>query len=744
MSDTYSELDDGTDDVMLEVRKRYRRCVEFESVARARFIEDIKFSYGDSDNGYQWPGNVRRSREQGSRPCLTMNVTRQHNLQIINDAKQSPAVINIRPVGNGASKEAADIFHGVTRYIESNSKAAAAYSTGREFQVCGGIGWWRIVTDYANEDSFDQDIFIEPVNDPLSVYYDPAAKRKDKTDARFMFVFDEVPREEFGEAYPKLKGLVGTFPLGMGESYDGWLTRDTVRICEYFRKVMKKDQMISFIDENGERKQVRKSLFPANGLQELLGSPGTLVRDIFEETIEWKLIAGNRVVDETVWLGKYIPLVPVVGEEIIIDGIMDRKGHTRAMKDAQRMFNYNASAQVEFVALQTKSPWVGPAKAVEEYQGYWNNANRDNASFLPFNHVDDDGTPIPPPVRTDPPNASPAFESGMSTAFNQMMMVSGQWQNQMGMGGNERTGNAIERRQDQGDTATFHFRDNYEAALVTTGMMLVDLIPKIYDTKRVLLIQADDGTDLEIEINPAAKKAFEVQQLHDQQVVKRIFNPKVGKYSVIPQPGASYGTRREQTVRAMTLLLTQAPNLAGIIGDLMLSAMDFKEAQEAAIRLKRMVPPQALGQGPSEGEMLLQQQVAQLRNALEKALQQQGKDQLKLTARAELRNVNVYEAETKRIQALGDALGLDVEGVKQLVKQLVSDAAHTSMTPIIAANKDELEAETLQEHKIGGPQEAVEDDEAPVPGARKAPDGKWYLPDPTREGQYLLVTEREE
>jgi len=739
MSDAQNGLPSTGDPLMDEVRDRSQRCVEFESVARQRFVEDMKFAHADSDNGYQWPGEIRRARDIAARPSLTMNITRQHNLQIVNDAKQSPAVVSIRPVGNGATKEAADMFHGVVRHIENQSKAGAAngaYATAREFQVFGGIGWWRIVTEYLHDDTFEQEIFIRRITDPLSVYYDPAAREADKTDSQFMFVFDEVPRKEFGEAYPKYKDIAGLSPIGVGEVGDDWNGKDKVRLCEYFRKVMKRDLMISFLDENGVRQQVRKSKFPENGLEALLSAEGTMVRDIFEQVIEWKLIAGQKVIDETVWPGKYIPLVPVIGEEIIIDGIMDRKGHTRAMKDSQRMFNYNASGQVEFVALQSKTPWVAAAKAVEEYEQYWNTANTTNHAFLPFNHLDDEGNPVPPPSRTDPPQASPAFEAGMTTAFNQMMMVSGQWQNQMGMGGNERTGDAIARRQDQGDTATFHYRGNYEAALVTTGMMLVDLIPKIYDTRRIITIQAEDGTDLELEIDPGAKQAFQMQQMQDAETARRIFNPAVGRYSVLPLPGSAFGTRREETVRAMTLLLTQAPQLSGIIGDLLLSSMDFKEAQEAAIRLKRLVPPQALGLGPSEAEQAMQQQIGQLTGALEKALTQSGKDAVKLLSKSELRSINIYDAETRRFVAFKDILGLDPQGMKRVLEQLLDESSDTTLNSISAANKDDLEASTLAEHEGEG--------EAPVPGARKAPDGQWYLDDPTRPGKFMMVVPKEQ
>ena len=545
----------------------------------------------------------------------------------------------------------------------------------------------------------------------------------------------------------------------------GGHTKGHIRVCEYFRKVPKKDKVLHFVDpQTGERKTARKSRLHKSQVKAILDDPQTKSRDMVEEEVEWKLIAGDRVIDETVWPGKYIPLIRCLGEETVIEGILDRKGHTRAMKDAQRMYNYNAAGQVEFVALQSKTPWRGSAHAIEEYESYWNTANISNHSFLPFNHLDENGNAIPPealPQRQDPPTASPAFEMGMQTAFNQLMMASGQWQNQMGMQGNERTGEAIKRRQDQGDTATYHFQDNFDLALTFTGKQLIDLVPKIYDTKRVISIQAEDGTDIEVEINPGARAAYLQEIGHNNEVAKRIFNPAVGRYDVRSVPGNAKNSGREATVEALTLILTQNPGLTGIVGDLLLSSMDFDKAQEAAQRLKRMVPPQALGTGPSQTEQQLQLQLRQTQAALGETLQKLGKEQQKLVGKDQMRDIDAYKAETDRMKALAAAMPqADQEGTRSVIEDLVREAAHTHLTPILRANASDLDdqaegtrQDAAQEAKANAPEgtapkagpsytgmsSAKAEALAPFPGARQAPDGEWYTTDPTRKGKYMRI-----
>lgn len=723
------------DPIVEEATRRFKRCAEWESTCRENFLSDYKFAHGDSENGYQWPNRIRQNRDIDARPCLTMNVVRQHNLQIMNEAKQNKSSVAFRAVGGDASKSSADLVEALFRRVEYVSNAQTAYETACDYQVTGGWGWLRVVTEYEDNNTFNQEFKIKRVWDPLSVYMDMDCQERDCSDAKYAFVFDLVPNDDLEEAYPGLKELETLQPLGSSTQEDSWNLKDHTRVCEYFRKVSKKDELVSFVSpQTRQRVEVRKSKLPKEVYDEVKDAPLTKWREVEDCEIQWFLIVGQQVVNKTIWPGKYIPLIRVLGEETIIEGVLDRKGHTRAMKDAQRMYNYNASAEVEFGALQGKTPWIAAAKAIEEFETMWNSANVINHSVLIYNDRDDEGNEIKPPQRTQPPVAAPVYESGMQTAFNQMMMTSGQWQNQMGMGGNERTGAAIGKRQEQSYTAVYHFQNNYQEALRYLGKQFLDVMPKIYDTKRLMKLQMADGEDFDLQLDPGVRQALQVQMDKDGKTVARVLNPKLGKYDVQSEVGPAYGTRREETVQSLTLLLTQAPALVPIIGDLLLSAMNFKEAQEAAARMKRMVPGQALGTGPSHQEQALQAQVHQLSGLLAKALQKTGEDRIKLVGKDELRDIEVYDAETKRMAALKDQLPLDKDGLAQLIHQLVGDSLGSHLTPIIQGNEEDAAAEK------GGPPAALEADAPPVPGAKKAPDGEWYLNDPTRPGKYLHVS----
>jgi len=265
--------------------------------------------------------------------------------------------------------------------------------------------------------------------------------------------------------------------------------------------------------------------------------------------------------------------------------------------------------------------------------------------------------------------------------------------------------------------------------LIALGKQLLDLYPRIYDTKRVKRITANDGIEYDLAIDPALRNAYMAQQNAKGEVIKRTINLLLGKYDVASSVGPAFDVRAEETAENLTLVLTQAPALIPILGDLLLKAMQFDGAQEAALRMRRMIPPVALGQGPTQKEQELQQQNLTLQAALVKEMDLHAKDRLKVADKGDLREIEVYNAETKRVAALAQLLPTDPQGLQQLIAQAVQDSLQTHIGSIMDEIK--VQAGTAGEEAVATP--------PPVPGAQKAPDGEWYLTDPTRKGKYLHI-----
>lgn len=730
-SDESSE--DNTDEkVVLEAKDRLSACESWEAIARERWLDDLKFANGDAYNMYQWPNEVRRSREIDELPCLTTNKTRQHNLQIINEGKQNKPSIKIRATGGGSTVESAKILNALIRDIEYKSNAQSAYDTASEYQVNAGLGYFRIETDYEDPMSFNQMPFIRRIWDPLTVYLDKDAKEVDKSDSRYGFVFEDLDEKLFKKKWPQYADIATSQTLDM--SY-GWKTDKYVRLAEYYRKVEKKDILYAVPGPQGVATFLKSELMAAPGLVEKIEAlPNVRSRETTKETIEYYTIVGSTIVDRGIWPGKYIPIIPVIGEEIIIDGIMDRRGHTRALLDPQRIYNYMSSIAVEYSGLQSKSPYIAPAEAIEGLETYWENANRVNYSVLPYNGKSDDGNDIPPPKRQEPPVPMPAAIAGMQQASQEMMMASGQFEAEFGQKSNERSAKALDQREAASSTSTFHFVDHLAIAIRFAGVQLLDLIPKLYDSQRIMNILAEDGTSYEVIVDPGAKEAAEIRTAVDNNAAQQVlFNPNVGKYDVYADVGPNWGSRRQETFHALSLILTQAPQLTSVIGDLLLKSSDFDLADEAAARLRRLVPAEALGMGPSQNEKMLKAQLEQMGQLLKQTMNDLALEKIKVKGKDALRQVDAFRAYTERLKAVADAAekagrAISPEELSALADQVVEESLDFNLDSVVEASEPALKA-------AGATND--EPEEPPVAGARKAPDGSWYVQD--RNGSYAKV-----
>jgi hypothetical protein len=707
----------GDSKIIEEAKRRFRKCEEWEAEARAHYKDDMKFAEGDPDNGWQWNAGYADQRQRNGSPSLTLNKVREQNLQIVNDARQNKPQIRIQPVADGASRAAAKVFEGIVRHIEYISDAQTAYDTATYHQVYGGIGYIRLHCEVPQNDttSFDQEIYIRRVADPLSVYLDPDIQRYDGSDANYAFIFENMKPDTFDEKYPKWKGKVGHDAIG---GNDDWGNKENVRVAEYFRRSLKQTDTLmevppGLFPEMPNGGTIRRSELEPEAAQ-LLDTFELRTRPIIDPKVEWFKIAGSEIIERGEWAGSYIPIARVVGEETVIDGKLDRKGHTRSSKDAQRIYDYYFSAAVEQVALQSKTPWLVPLETIENYETYWENANLDNRPYLPYNAMKD-GVALPKPERVQPPTMAPAFLQGLEMAANALMLTSGQYQAEMGAPSNERSGVAINARQRQADNATYHYVDHLAQGVRYLGRMIVDLAPKIYDTKRVMRIVGEDGSESHVILDPNAPQAHQEVDANDisEADVTAIFNPGVGTYQVVSDIGPAFATRRQEAFNAISQIMAHNPQFMSFAGDIMWKVSDFPYSDELEERFKQMLPPQIKdANGPPPEVQAMQAQMAQMHQAATATIQQAGqtvaqlKQQLADQQRehdrkdAELRlkfmqmqldqkardfdqYVKNYQAETARAATFGQ---IDPDGMKVIAREQESHVLGQPVMPIIAAH----------------------------------------------------------
>ena len=702
MSETleYNLPDDEADefrDVVNRAKRRFKRVQAWEAIARQRWERDYKFANGDDENNYQWPDDIYQGRNGDDRPTLTINKVRQHNLLISNEARQNKQGIKYRPVGGGATRQAADVLEGIARHIQNISRAQDARGVAIDFQVQAGLGFTRVDTDYVSDKSNDQDIYIRGVHNPLSCYLCDYTV-PDGSDAKAGFIFADKPREEMEEKYPWLKGIAP--PINVVDDDDsGWVREDYVREALYYEVTETEDELLQSPEGTTIlRSEANAALIRKWEAELKLTGEKLRRRPASKRSVHRYYFVGDRVVKDSPWPGTTVPIVPWIGQETVVNQQLDRKGHTRYLKSAQRMLNYNRSAGVEFGALQSKTPYIAAAAAIEGYETYWAAANTANFSVLIYNHRDEQGNEIPKPERQQPPVSAPVYLEGAQAADNDMMIASGQYQAELGAPGNEISGFAINQRQRQGDRATYHFTDQQAIAIRREGAIILELVRHIYDTERVIRILAEDGTESHVLIDPNATQAHQPAP-NGRDDVSGVFNPNVGIYEVVSDVGPDYATQRQEAFQAIADILKQAPELVAKIGDLLFRVADFPLADQIAERLKPGLPPEA-----QQAIQTLQKQLQQGNKMLGEALQGLAEERLKNKARDSETVVKSFDADTRRLAVLKDALPMDPDALRILIREEMRQALQDNLGPATmgAARGIDLEAQGLPPPGEGG------------------------------------------
>lgn len=692
-------------EILTEAYERFQYALAWESDFRSLYVEDVKFANADPDNGWQWPDDLRSERILQRRPTLTINKVQNHVNLVVNDGRQNKAAIQIKPAGRESSFAAAKGLEALTRNIEYQSTASSVYDDMAQSQVEGGIGYGRVVSVYPDPRSFNQELRIIPVQNHMNVFLDPDIRQKNGSDARWGFIFEDISYDEY-ERQTGEEADIGSSPLGMDLGAD-WVKPDHIRIAEYYRIKVTNDELIYFKQGDKEsiflRSEVPRGMKAALRQAEKAYKDGTLGEDsevITRPTeikkLEWFKIGAHRILDRKTYNTQYIPIFRFVGRERVIDNKLERKGLTRTLKDAQRMYNYNSSAEAEAAALATKTPWLAAVESIAGNETAWNEANVKNKGVLTFRHKDRDGDPIPPPQRIEPAKEAAAYLAGMEIASRELEMASGQGPAQFGKPTKERSGRAINETQRQGEILTFDFIDNQALGIQYCGMIILDWIPHCYDTKQVVQILDRDGTERMLTIDPNAQNAYEEQKIDEQ--VQAVLNPKIGRYKVQAQPGPAYATQRQEAWNAFVQIITGAPDLINEIGDLMFLSADFPMAEEISQRLRRKIKqlaPWLLDDNAVNPQVqALQEQINQAGQQIAELLQQLAEKDHKLRDQSEdiaikaakvsddYRKTDIaeQEAHTRRITAISNAqLDLDRAGMHPELVKMIQDVVRDTL-----------------------------------------------------------------
>ena len=604
-------------------------CNDADTNNRQEGLEDLKFVNGD-----QWPVELQNSRNLESRPVLTINKLDGYCRQVTNQQRQQRPRIKVHATNNEADVKTAQVIEGMTRHIEVNSNADTAYDTGFDHAVRMGWGYWRVTTNYVKEDSFDQEVYIDAIPNPFTVYFDPNSERVDGSDAERCLITTMMSKAKFRKLYPDNDDGTSFTQRGTGDTQSEWITKEDIRIAEYFyvhRESATLYQLSNGTSTFAEGKDFRARL-EAAGIQ-ILDE-----RKSFKRTIKWKKLTAMEVIEERDWPGTYIPVVPVYGRHVVIGDKRHKFGMVRHAKDAQRMYNFWQTTITESVALAPKAKWIMAEGQDENHESEWAAANVKSFPLLRYKQTDIDGQPAPPPQRLQP-EPPPAGVMAAAAGINQdIATLMGIFDPSQQLPGNI-SGKALNGQQQQVDLTNFDFYDNLTKSISHTGKIILDLIPHIYDSERVMRIIGDDGKPDLVTINQGKQD--------ENGVFKVMHDMTVGQYDVVMDTGPGFNSKRQAAVDSMMPLVTGNAELFKIAGDLVFRNMDFPGAEVIADRLAAANPLAQIDDKspvPPQVQMQLKQNQAQMQQ-MQQQMQQM---QMMIKQRQDIEQVR-QDAETKRV-----------------------------------------------------------------------------------------------
>lgn len=650
--------------LLQRVRDRFKVMSEADDTNRKLALDDLKFTH---EPGAQWDEGVKK--ERGDRPCYEFNKLRITIKRVINHIRANRPASKVRAVEDG-DKDTADIYDGLIRNIWNVSDADTVIDYAAEYVVAGGMGAWRVTTEYSDDTAFEQDIFIRPIKNPFCLYADPAASDPLKRDAEDWILTERIANSSYEQKWPKAKRT--NFEDSDFDDEDDWQDEETTRICEYWYK-KPYEKTLYLLPDGKTVEEVPPGVKPVRS------------RPVKCHKICMVIVSGDAILEgPTEWAGSKFPFVQVHGEWRVIDGKVQWHGLTRFSKDAQRAYNFSRTSIAETIALAPTAKWLMTVKQVQGLEKAFADAHKKNFPYIVYNDVPGQNQP----QRLGGPDVPVALIQEAALASEDIKATSGIFDASLGKQSNETSGVAIRSRQEQGEIATYNFPDNVSKGVRLTAEIIIDLIPHIIDTTRAIRILGSDGAEKYVKVNepqpdpndPTGLKMITVNDLTR------------GKYDVTVTAGPSFSTQRQEAAEVYTAIGQAVPALWGVAGDLVVKAMDLPYSAEIAERMKTMLPPQIqqqMAKGkplPPEVEAAMQQaaqamQIVQQQSQLveqaaaqvegEKAEAEKAKAEVG-QARAELKaEIARFEAQVAKeiTQLVTQKAGLDVQTAGMDVKR---------------------------------------------------------------------------
>jgi hypothetical protein len=705
-------------DLIREARERWNRAAEAEEQQRNRIVRAKQFRVGD-----QWPAAIKLAREGGNslqgmapqppRPCLVVDRLSQPVRQVSNTIKNASFGFDVLPAGGSSDQDTADIFKGYLRWMMNNSRGESPIEWAADQAIEGGIGWFRLRTDYINEtwdgelteEAMWQALFMERITNNLTVYGDPSAVRPTRSDMKWAFVTEDLSRDEFERLYPKadIRGLEAFMATGDKAAWSSWVSEDSIRIAEYYRIEYTNRHLYQLQDGSVvEEKPDDKADIKAERVMRV-------------PSVKCDKINAIESLQSFDWVGSRIPLIPILGEELNVDGKIWLRGVIEEGMDAQRMVNYTYSGAVEIFALAPKNAPMIAAASVANYKQIWQTRNIINHAYLPFDPWDQEGKEYPTPMldTTEPPIQA-AVEL-MRVSEDAIKATTSTGDASLGnTNPNERSGRALQALQAQSDLANSNYPDNVKRALIYAGELAVEIIPKITTKGQIIHILGMDDEPEQVMVGQPYQEGPngqpqpsppnitpEIAQLEGS--LHKFYDLNNGRYAVTVSVGKATATKREEGAQALGELIPHLPpEMAAVATPDYVEQLSFPGSHKIAEKLRNALPPQLQDKNdqpqiPPAVQAQMQQMQAELQKAQQfiqtKQAEQQGSlQETQIKTQADMQKAQMGFANELKLQEMKNANAIAVARIS---------AAKVMMDPQAEAAEERLATGLQMAHDVG-------------------------------------------
>lgn len=637
--------------IIQEALENFKLAAQTYSAQRREMRNDLAFLAGDQ-------------RPSGVEAFNKVNLLTPYLRQILASAREANPTIQILPTSE-VDRPIAEVYEGLIRSIWQKCDGEAASMTALWYAAAGGEGYLLLDTEYVSADSFEQEYVIRAADNPEAIFLDPNHRLLDGCDAEWGFIVEDISHAEFKRRFPKsalAKRLSGPVAGWQALNLPGdWLNKNTVRIARYYVKHYEDVRLFQYQDpitlqtitlEDGPDKVIGTELEPGTHPEYVLLNRRTSQRC----TVKAYALTAFEVLDETIWPGKYLPIIKVTGDSYWVGGKRIQHGAVRFAKDPQRLFNLFLTRKAELVDLIPKVPFIAAAGQVVDNPADWANAHRMAVGTLTYKPIPlDGGGMVPPPSRPNGIDVASfqALTQSIAESVEHVKLTFGNAGNAlMDAAGNETSGVALQTREASAGKSVYHYFDNLLVALRCIGRQLVEGIPIIYDTERVIRIVKPDDSDKLVAINSAMNNMR--------------YDLSRGTYDVVVSTGPAFASKRQQSLAASTEVLPLLPEAQrAIVSDLILRLVDDDATTRMADRIKATQPPEVLAAtgevdeqdlAPAELVQQLQGQLAQLQSQVQQMQIQKQELELRVKVAEDQSTLKLtemdleHERETKKLK----------------------------------------------------------------------------------------------